>query len=75
MKRYLPESISLMSTLQSDDSSVGIEKSESQSRPALRELRGTALTVSWAVAVFLATISWLYFIVRIAWFGVSWFFG
>jgi len=72
MMRYRPESIPLMSTFQSGDPSVGIEKSDSQSRPTLRELRGTALTISWAITVLIATISWLYIIMRMAGFAVSW---
>jgi hypothetical protein len=73
--QYLPGSILLMSTLQSDDPSVGIKETASQSRPALRELRGTTLTIIWAAAVLIATAGWLYFIVQMAWVGVSWFFG
>jgi hypothetical protein len=75
MMGHLPGLILLMPTLQSDDPSVVIEKSGSKLPRALRITRATTLTIIWALAVLTATISWLFSIMRLAWFGVSWLFG
>jgi hypothetical protein len=75
MMGHLPGLILLMPTLQSGDPSVAIEKSDSKLPRSLRITPGTTLTIIWALAVLTATISWLYSIMRLAWFGVSWLFG
>lgn len=63
-----------MPTLQSDDPSVALEKSGSKSPRVLGITRGTRMTIMWALASLMATAGWLYFIMRLAWFGVSWLF-
>jgi hypothetical protein len=61
--------------LDSNESDVEMDRTDRRPHAVLKELRGKSFTIGWAAAVLVATAYWLYFIMKTAWFVVSWFFG
>jgi hypothetical protein len=68
------ESILSMPALHSDQSHSEIDRTKSRSYAMMKEWRARLFTMGWGAAVVVATAGWVYFIARLGWSIVNWFF-